>query len=197
MPSPYIAEIQTAHWTSEAVRQSFRDLGFQVREWPLTQHLEKQIPADSIFLSPDFLKLFGLQYKTLYRNGGDFWVLDPQQHTALQAHPWIFYCCSELSDPLDQGIALHAARIYSTQFNFESRLPAGGFNTPGYMRWWAFYQRLKNCRVGARIISPSQLAPLLSPVSGVARLREISQMTEIFLADLKKKELVSERFFHV
>lgn len=46
-------------------------------KWPLTQHLEKQILADSVFFSPGFLKLFGFQYKTLYRNGGDFWMLDP------------------------------------------------------------------------------------------------------------------------
>ena len=75
MPKPYIAEARTAHWTSDGIRDGFKAAGFDVRDWPLTQHLERQVPADWAFFSPKFSKLFGLQYKTLYRNGTDFWRL--------------------------------------------------------------------------------------------------------------------------
>lgn len=197
MAAPYIAEVQTARWTSDGVRQAFRDLGFDVQEWPLTQHLEKQIPADSAFFSPEFSKLFGFQYKTLYHNGVDFWPLDEAQHETLQKHRWIYYCCSELRDLEDHGLALHFSRIYRTRFAFESALSA---KVPfpwrhSYVRFGAFIRALRICRFGVRLHSREQLKDLLSPFSGTARRREVEHMGEFFLADLERRTLLVERTF--
>lgn len=197
MPAPYIGEVQTARWTSDGIREAFKAVGFEVRDWPLTQHLEKEIPADSVFFSPTFSKVFGLQYKTLYRNREDFWPLDPAQHFVLQASPWIFYCCSELRDVADHGLALHFARFYRPRFDFQSaiRLSGSFHGQPGYVRWGAFYSRLKACRLGARVLSRDQFRLLLSPISGTARFREVLQMGEVLLADFEKRILLAERLF--
>src|SRR5713101_6669018 len=109
---PYVAEHQTARWTSDAVRQSFREMGFEVREWPVTPHLEKEVPSDYLFFSPKFSKLFGLQYKALYHNGEEFWPLAEEQHQTLKGYPWMYYCCSELRDPSEQALALFLSRFY-------------------------------------------------------------------------------------
>lgn len=197
MPQPYVAERQTAQWTSEAIRDSFRSVGFTVREWPSTQLLEKELPADSIFFSPAFSKVFGLQYKTIYRNGGDFWPLDKSQHGTMQGHPWIFYCCSELRDAADHGMALHLSRFYRSRFPFQPRLPSTGLfrGGRGYQRWGAFYRGLKACRIGVRVRSQQQLRDLLGPVTGMARGRETEQLVEVLLADFEQRILFADRRF--
>jgi hypothetical protein len=199
MAAPYIAELQTAQWTSEAIREAFRSNGFEVREWPLTQYLEKNIPADRIFFSPKFSKLFGLQYKAIYANRHDFWPLDSDQHKVLQNYPWIFYCCSELKDVSDHGMALHYARFYRPRFKFRDELANSiPFRHKGsvlYSRWGSFYRGLRECRVGVKVKTSKDLRDLLAPVSGMARLREVQQMREFLLADFDKKVLFAERTF--
>ena len=194
MSEPYIAETQVGRWTSDGVRKAFEALGFTVREWPLTQHLEKQVPADALFFSPEFSKVFGLQYKTLYRNDEDSWPIDETQHKTLLERRWIFYCCSELRDVSDYGIALHYARFYWSRFNFQPKLLAAGlFRGPAYVRWGAFYRGLKACRIGARVRTQSDLQALLEPYTGHARVREVHQMQEFFLADFKRRVLFAEQ----
>jgi len=197
MPSPYVAEVQTARWTSDAVRQAFRDAGFSVTEWPLTQHLEKQLPADAIFFSRRFSKLFGFQYKTVYRNGKDHWPLDPNQHRRLRVYPWIYYCCSELRDPADHGLALHFARIYATGFGYQPRLSGSSYSEgqARYIRWGAFYQQLKQCRAGLRVTSRTDFADAVGTLSGNARLREVVQMGDVLLADFDRRAVLVERLF--
>jgi hypothetical protein len=195
---PYIAELQTARWTSDQIRHAFSAAGFEVRDWPLTQHLEKQVPADLIFFSPSFAKLFGLQYKAAYRNGQDFWQLDRQQHDTLQRYKWIFYCCSELKEVSDHSMALYFARLYRPRFEFQPRLASSSMFREGgrpYVRWGAFYRGLKACRLGAKVESNDHLRDLLGPLSGSARLRESMQMTEFFLADFDKRIVLADRTF--
>ncbi len=197
MPEPYIAEVQTANWTSDGIREAFKAAGFDVQDWPLTQHLEKQVPADWAFFSPTFSKLFGLQYKTVYRNGGDFWPLDRAQHEALQRYSWIFYCCSELRDITDHRLALHFARFYRPRFEFRPALSTSVLFRGGrpYFRWGAFYRSLKDCRVGARVQSQDELRELLAPLSGAARRREVRQMGEFLLANFERRIVLAERLF--
>jgi hypothetical protein len=197
MAEPYIAEVQTAHWTSDGVREPFRAAGFDVRDWPLTQHLEKNVPADWVFFSPKFSKLFGLQYKAIYRNGEDFWPLDRAQHKVLQRYPWIFYCCSELRDVVDHGMALHFARFYRPRFEFQPALPTSGVFRGGhpYSRWGTFYRGLKECRLGVRVQSREELRDLLSPFVGPARSREVNQMGEVLLADFERRIVLAGRLF--
>lgn len=197
MAEPYIAEIQTARWTSDAIREIFRAAGFTVRDWQLTQHLEKLVPADLVFFSPGFSKLFGLQYKTIYRNHEDFWPLDRVQHETLKRFPWIYYCCSELKEIADHALALHFARLYRPRFEFQPALPTSHLFHGGhpYLRWGAFYRGLKACRIGAKVRGLDQLRNLLGPLSGGARLREINQMGELLLADFESRNVLAERTF--
>lgn len=202
MPEPYIAEVQAAEWVSDGIRNTFRAAGFELRDWPLTQHLEKIVPADRAFFSFELSKLFGLQYKTLYGNGKDFWLLDYKQHETLQRFPWIFYCCSELKDVRDQAIALFFARFYRTRSKFRRTLPTSRPLHPDpdapympYVRWGSLYRDLKSCRAGARVTSLGQLFNLLGPISGPARIRELGQMGEIFLPDFERRTVLAERLF--
>jgi hypothetical protein len=197
MAEPYIAEVQTARWTSDGIREAFRAAGFEVRDWPLTQHLEKDVPADSVFFSPTFSKLFGLQYKTIYQNRKDFWPLDRAQHETLQRYPWIFYCCSELRDVADHGLALHFARFYRSRFEFRPELSASVLFHGGrpYFRWGSFYRSLKECRIGAKVRSRDELRELLSPIVGAPRFREVNQMGEFLLADFENRVVLAERLF--
>ena len=197
MPAPYIAEVQTAHWTSDGIREAFRAAGFEVRDWPLTQHLEKNVPADQVFFSPKFSKLFGPQYKAIYRNNKDFWPLDRAQHEVLQRYPWIFYSCSELKDVADHGMALHFARFYRPRFEFHPAILTSGSFRGGhpYFRWVTFYRALKECRVGVRVQSRDGLRELLTPIVGTARLREVRQMAELLLADFDRRIVLAERLF--
>ena len=197
MPEPYIAEVQTARWTSDAIREAFKAAGFEVRDWQLTQHLEKYVPADSVFFSPTFSKLFGLQYKTIYRNSKDFWPLDPAQHETLQRYPWIFYCCSELRKVTDHRLALHFARFYRPQLKFRPALRAAALFRGGrpYFRWGSFYRSLRECRVGVRLKSSEELRELLAPFAGASRVREVNQMGEFLLADFERRIVLAERLF--
>jgi hypothetical protein len=197
MAEPYIAEVHAAQWTSDGIREAFRTAGFDVREWLLTQHLEKNVPADRIFFSQRFSKLFGLQYKAIYRNRQDFWPLDRAQHEVLQRYPWIFYCCSELKDVTEHGLALYFARFYRPRFEFQpelltSKLFRGGYP---YFRWGTFYRGLKECRVGVRVQSRDELSELLAPNVGAARFREVSQMGEFLLIDFEKRVVFAARQF--
>ncbi len=84
---PYVPEEQTADWTSQGLRDFFRDAGFRVATYKVSQHLERDLPADRLFFDPGTWKVFGFQYKTLYHNGEDRWPLDEDQHRNLTAFP--------------------------------------------------------------------------------------------------------------
>jgi hypothetical protein len=193
---PYIAEVQIAKWTSDGIRDAFRAAGFLVIDWPMTQHLEKVIPADRLFFAPRFSKLFGLQYKSLYKNGPDFWPLDRTQHNTLQGFKWIYYCCSELRDVTDHGLALYMARFYRSRFEFQRGLLASGlFQGSGYIRFGAFYRGLRDCRYGAKVTSQAELQDLLGAFAGAARIRESTQIGEFLLPNFERRILLAGRLF--
>lgn len=81
----YIAEQHVQEWTSAAIVNYLSTRGYTIREWHVTQDLEKSVPTDWIFVDESRLKLFGLQYKALYSNGNDHWLLDRAQHDTLQS----------------------------------------------------------------------------------------------------------------
>jgi hypothetical protein len=197
MAEPYIAERQAANWMSDQIRDMFESAGFELRDWPLTPHLEKQIPADWFFFSPHLVKLFGFQYKTLYQNSLDFWPLDPNQHEILRTHPWIFYCCSELKNIADRWDALRRARLYQPKFAFRPTIPSSDShpNSRPYIRWDEFYRGLVSCRFGAKVRTEDHLRDLLSPLSGRARIREANQIEELFLSDFNNKIVPTDRTF--
>ena len=65
----YLPEEQTADWTSLGIRDFFQQAGFRLETYKVSQHLERDMPADRVFLDPGTWKVFGFQYKTLYHNG--------------------------------------------------------------------------------------------------------------------------------
>jgi hypothetical protein len=93
------------------MKMSPRNCSVKVSPLPLSQMTESDIPADFIFADPKRLKVFGLQFKALYRNGGDHWPLDRTQHRKLTRYPWIYYCFSELTTVADHRLGLDFARI--------------------------------------------------------------------------------------
>ena|SRR6266446_7459295 len=99
---PYGYERQTEYWTSRGIEDYFLDAGYEVIAFPLTQLAENAVPVDFVFFEKSTSKLFGLQYKALYRNATDYWPIDDQQHLNLQAFAgWAYYCFSELRSARD------------------------------------------------------------------------------------------------
>jgi hypothetical protein len=74
-PTPYIYERQVEYWTSRDIEDFFLNDGFQVSVFPLTQLTEENVPSDFLFLDTGSSKIFGIQFKALYKNDEDFWNL--------------------------------------------------------------------------------------------------------------------------
>lgn len=189
--SPYIPEEQTSDWTSQGVRDFFRDAGFRVTTYKLTQHLERDLPADRAFLDPETWKVFGLQYKTLYHNGEDRWPIDEQQHETVQGFPWIYYFYSEMTDPTEEKTALHQARIYKASFRYRPAILQKDRRSPRYYSWGEFYLGIKRCTFGVRLWSPREFAALAAKFEGEARRRQARQMYDLFLVELKQRILLA------
>jgi len=117
--SPYIHERQSEYWTSRAIEDYFLDLGFEVLTLPIPQNIEKMIPADFIFFDKQRTKLFGLQYKALYKERRDYWPINKEQHQQITHYKWIYYCLSELKSSAEHRTALHQVRIVDTGFEFQ------------------------------------------------------------------------------
>lgn len=68
---PYVYERQTEYWISRQIEDFLLDAGYDVITIPITQLSEAHVPVDFIFFDKGRTKIFGFQYKTLYRNGKD------------------------------------------------------------------------------------------------------------------------------
>lgn len=189
--SPYIPEEQTADWTSRGVYDFFRDAGFRVKTYKLTPYLERDLPADRTFLDPGTWKVFGLQYKTLYHNGEDRWPIEEEQHETLRGFPWIYYCCSEMTDPIEEQTALHQARIYKASFRYRPAILQKDRRSPRYYSWGEFYLGIKRCTFGAWLWSQREFAGLVEKLEGEARRRQALQMYDIFLIELRQRILIA------
>lgn len=189
-PGPYVYERQVEYWTSREVEGFFLDSGFEVVVLPLTQLTERSLPSDFLFLDGRSNKLFGLQYKSLYHNGDDFWCLDPRQHNSLAAFDWIYYGLSDLSSARQHRNALHYLRVVPASFPFDPRLTRQHFQQPTfprYVRWAAFFEGLRDCRYGRRVTRRGDLQEALWPNIEPAP-REISEIVdEVFVADFDRR----------
>jgi len=162
MASPYVYERQSEYWTSRQIEEFFLDSGFEVLTLPLTQYHERRIPTDFIFFDKRPSKIFGLQYKALYRNARDGWKLDERQHHDLSRFPWIYYCLSELKNPRDYRAALHLTHIVETDFEYRHLIYSGeSYETFRYSRWGAFYQGIERCTKGKLVESLKDLGAAL------------------------------------
>ena len=192
MTTPYIHERQSEYWTSRQVEEFFLDNGFELLTFPLTQRTEKSIPTDFIFFDRNNTKLFGFQYKALYRNGRDFWQLNSVQHRRLSVFPWIYYCLSEMRNARDYRASLHLARIVNPRFEYQERIfPTGDGRMEFYSRWGAFYQGLQKCTNGVLVQSQRDLIEILNPDIEFDLTRELTEsLVDVFLTDFASRRAV-------
>jgi hypothetical protein len=188
----YVAEQHVQEWTSAAIVRYLKQRGYAVRDWHLTQDLEKQVPTDWIFVDTTRMKVFGLQYKALYFNGSDHWLLDRVQHENLQGFPWIYYAASEIRAPSDRRRALRLLRIYSPDIHHRPRLVHRS-RLVRYLRWATFFRAFVASIVGYRITSRSEFVTLLGVIADTGPLREARQMTEYFFINLDRKRALRFR----
>jgi hypothetical protein len=194
MPTPYIYERQLEYWTSRGIEDFFLDNGFEVLVFPMTQLNEADIPSDFIFWDQSTKKLFGLQFKVLYKSGEDFWNVDQSQHLTLQRFDWMFYGLSDLTTATQHRTALHYLRIMRPGFTYQPHLTRGdisGFGTGGYFRWAAFYEGLRDCRWGRRISTVPDLHKSLWPYPDRTAPREITEIAdEVLLSDFQNRRAI-------
>ncbi len=178
---PYVAERQVEYWSSRQVEDFFWDLGYECLSFPISQKAEQLIPADFIFQPNDTLKLFGLQYKVLYRGNPDYWQIDAVQRLQVAKFSWIYYALSDLRAARDLRAALHAMRIAAPAPS-PGNLAISKFTPPAYMRWWAFFEQLRTCQAGLRVRTRDEFSDAFRPVidSPLAR-READNAADVLL----------------
>lgn len=194
MPTPYIYERQVEYWTSRGIENFFLDEGFELLVLPLTQLTEKDIPSDFLYLDTATNKLFGLQFKALYKNGDDHWNLDQHQHNQLQNFDWMYYGLSELKLVSQHRNALHYLRVASPSFEFRSKFqPTVSWQNEVWPNfgWAAFYESSASCRHGRPIRSRSDLQAALWTHSERAVPREISEIaSEVFITNFDSRRAI-------
>lgn len=166
MAKTYVPERQSEYWTSRQIEDFFENCGIDLHTIPVSQQIEKKLPADFVFLPEQKIKLFGLQYKALYQDtAGDFWKLNNHQHLTLQTFDWIYYGFSELKIRKHKRNSLHLLKIYvPNQFAFPAsgRFKQAAPPVNAYYRWGGFFKMLEDCRCGLKINSLEDLKKALS-----------------------------------
>lgn len=190
MAKPYLHERQTEYWTSRGIEDYFLDAGFEVATFPITQRSERQIPFDFVFFDGGTSKMFGIQYKPLYQNGGDHWPLTEHQHKQLQEFSdWGFYGLSEMREGGDHRVALHQSVFVAVSFPYKKNVTKQDFNGK-YYRWGGFFDNLKKCRVGRLVQNRKDVESALRPLDRDT-IDEIDEhMVDVFVANLTKKRML-------
>jgi hypothetical protein len=187
-----LAEQHVQDWTSAQILAALRRRGYAVRDWHQTQDTEKFVPADWLFMDRTRLKVFGLQYKALYRNGTEYWPLDESQHATLARYPWIVYCASELTAVTEKGQSLSMARFYGVDFPYQPRLRRR-IRRPKYLRWREFIRGFESCLFGHRVTTKAELRSLVGEVSGSGPVREVNQTIEYLFLNLERRRALRLR----
>jgi hypothetical protein len=189
-PAPYIPEREVEHWTALGIDRFSREKGFEVVSFPITQLLENRVPVDFLFLHNSTNKLFGLQFKALYRNGRDSWHLSAKQHRLMKSFDWMYYGLSALKDAAHHRDALQDLRVVSPQFRFSRQIAAPSkAETPPFLRWSTFFEGLEACTHGRRIDSVEDLNSALWPHRDPLPREIIEVADRVFLANFKEKRL--------
>ncbi len=196
--TPYVYERQSEYWTSHQIVQYFFDEGFEVFPFPLTQIDEKLLPADFIFFNKNKCKLFGIQYKALYKNSEDFWKIDETQNQQINQNNlhWIYYGLSEVRKTSELRSALHLARfVKAIELNNLDRFYVSGYKNKvsvHWNRWIGFHQRLENCLEGIKITSESQIRDEITRLQNSQRKLErlADDIIDLFLCDFDQRKVV-------
>lgn len=195
----YVPERQVEYWTSRQIEDFFMNEGFDLIVYPIDQSIERYLPADHIFESG---KLFGLQYKVLYQNGGDHWRMREKQHSMLQKFSWIYYGLSDfksLKPPHRCRNSLHYLQLCESNIlsnilyknnRFVSKLPIS--SKKSYTRWAIFYEKLLQCDRGCKVNSRKELISRLMPYIEEGRpdhvSERINEMADVFVIDVKSQQ---------
>jgi hypothetical protein len=178
-----LGEQHSQEWTSAAIVGALRRRGYHIREWHPTQDLEKFVPADWLFFDRTRLKVFGVQYKALYRNGVEHWPITREQHDTMAEYPWIVYCASEITRVDQEEQALRLARFYGGDFPYQARLYRRT-RKPKYLRWTDFIRGFETCLFGRRVKSKEEFRELLAAARGAGAVREAGDATDYLFLNL-------------
>lgn len=150
----------------------------------------KALPFDFVFFGGKSSKLFGIQYKPLYRNGNDYWPLSADQHGKLQHfEDWAYYGFSELKDVADQGNALHHSLFVPANIKYQEKILKRDLRRPKYL-WGEFVAGLESCKFGRKITNKDDFEAALRPVEREL-IREIDgNLVDLFVADFENRRLV-------
>lgn len=190
--STYLYERQSEYWTSRQIEEFFFDRGFSVTTLPIPQGVEKLLPADFVFSANSFIKIFGLQFKALYRNEEDYWAITKHQHDRLQKYRWIYYGLSEMKNAVEYRSALHWCRFVDANFPYQAKLYMSGANRlKSYRKWAAFYESLAGCSRGERVNSALHLQDLFMAGQDDPRLERLARAAaDVFLIDFNNRMTV-------
>lgn len=199
MSQTYIVERKIEYWISRQIEDVFFSLGHDVDVFPQSMLEERLRPADFVFTSSTLLKVFGLQYKTLYHYNftDDHWRVYFRQHGDLQSFDWIYYGFAELKTINERNIALHLCRFINPSY-FKLSFGSGSkymeinkSSVRNYRRWGGFYKGLLKCDVGKRIASEKKYREFLD-VLNTDTLNAIlfNNQIDIFFVDFTARRTV-------
>lgn len=189
MGKTYIAERQVEYWTSRQIEDFFLNAGFNIFVYPVTQKIERYLPADFIYAG-DKVKLFGLQYKVLYQNTSDYWKLGRRQHETMKNFPWIYYAFSDLTNVSDFRNSLYYLSVSESTFTFVNKFEKKHLRLVCYRRWAAFYQGLLICLLGERIDNINDLSRKLSLYTDIHQETPMTDVADIFIANFNQNKLI-------
>ncbi len=141
-------------------------------------------------------KLFGLQFKSLYKNGEDVWNISETQHERLQQFDWMYYGLSDLTSASQQRTALHYLRIKGVDFPYQphlTRKDLSGFGTGGvYSPLGGVLRGIEGVPTWARRIHNRQeLHESLWPYPDRVAPREIVEIAdEVLLSDFQNRRAI-------
>lgn len=201
MNKTYVVERKIEYWISQQIEEVFVSLGHDVDVFPQSMIEEKARSADFIFASDTLLKVFGLQYKTLYHDqfSNDYWRIYGQQHINLKKFDWMYYGLSELKDVSERNIALHLCRFRNpSYFNLKfNSSPKKEYKTveksslTNYRRWGGFYKGLLNCKIGKRITSEKMYHKFLDVLNSAEPTAILTgNNADLFLVDFTARRTI-------
>lgn len=191
MGKVYVPERQVEYWTSRQIEDFLWDAGFETHVFPLTQGTEKHIPADFIFMPGSPIKLFGLQYKVLYRDVHDYWKTPQTQIDQVSKFGWLYYGLSDLKALRDARNALHALRICDASKIVAPRTTVAHFGQKVYFRWWAFFESMRACKFGLQLRHEGDFLGAMAPVWDVLpQLYDVHDAVDIFLLQLEGRRAI-------
>jgi hypothetical protein len=189
MGKTYIAERQVEYWTSRQIEDFFFNAGFNIFVYPVTQKIERYLPADFIFAG-DKVKLFGFQYKVLYQNASDYWKLAQRQHETMKKFPWIYYAFSDLTNVTDFRNSLYYLSVKEPTFPFVNKLEKKNLSHLSYCRWAAFYKGLLSCLQGLKIDNMNDLRRNLTLYTDNLSETPMIDVADIFIVNFNQNKSI-------